>query len=309
MSYQPVLHGALPQIRPLCRPAAASGRRARRCRRSPAGRRRARRASRRSACCRPAACSGSRACAKTWLKPPPETIQPTSACVRERLAVAPAGRRCRPSACCVCRRVGAQVRAADAGHERVGRRPLDRRVRDRSCRPCRPACFVSLAGAAVAGRAEHGDAVGRGRLERVAQVQQRLRAAERVLGRAEALRDDVRRGGGRRRTARRSSSAGSPARRASRPSACGRAGCSPPARSRAPSRRRARPRAPTRSCPPGRCRCSWTAAPWSPASPAGDSSLNVGMPGVQVTPSSPHIGGSPNAWSKTCRSWAIVSLP
>ena len=39
------------------------------------------------------------------------------------------------------------------------------------------------------------------------------------------------------------------------------------------------------------------------------SSLNFGMPDVHVTPSSPHIGCSPNAWLKTCRSWAIVSLP
>ena len=36
---------------------------------------------------------------------------------------------------------------------------------------------------------------------------------------------------------------------------------------------------------------------------------NEGMPGAQVTPSSPHIAGSPNAWLYTCRSCAIVSLP
>ena len=32
------------------------------------------------------------------------------------------------------------------------------------------------------------------------------------------------------------------------------------------------------------------AAPWSPASPSEWQSVNVGMPGVQVTPSSPHMG-------------------
>src|SRR4051794_5073423 len=36
---------------------------------------------------------------------------------------------------------------------------------------------------------------------------------------------------------------------------------------------------------------------------------NVGMPGAHVTPSSPHIAGRPNAWSYTCRSCAMVSLP
>src|SRR3954452_22424174 len=43
--------------------------------------------------------------------------------------------------------------------------------------------------------------------------------------------------------------------------------------------------------------------------PCSDSWLNFGMPGEHVTPSSPHIGVSPNAWLNTCRSWAIVSLP
>jgi len=43
--------------------------------------------------------------------------------------------------------------------------------------------------------------------------------------------------------------------------------------------------------------------------PCSVSSLNFGMPGAQVTPSSPHIDASPNAWLNTCRSWAIVSLP
>jgi hypothetical protein len=38
-------------------------------------------------------------------------------------------------------------------------------------------------------------------------------------------------------------------------------------------------------------------------------SLKVGMPAAQATPSSPHIGCRPKAWSKTCRSWAMVSLP
>src|SRR3954453_16259369 len=37
--------------------------------------------------------------------------------------------------------------------------------------------------------------------------------------------------------------------------------------------------------------------------------LKVGIPGAQLTPSSPHIPGSPKAWLYTCRSWAIVSLP
>src|SRR5947208_2547573 len=43
--------------------------------------------------------------------------------------------------------------------------------------------------------------------------------------------------------------------------------------------------------------------------PCSVSSLNFGMPGAHVTPSSPHICASPNAWLNTCRSWAIVSLP
>src|SRR5207248_1147174 len=39
------------------------------------------------------------------------------------------------------------------------------------------------------------------------------------------------------------------------------------------------------------------------------STLNVGMPAAQVTPSSPHIDCRPNAVLNTCRSCAMVSLP
>ena len=39
------------------------------------------------------------------------------------------------------------------------------------------------------------------------------------------------------------------------------------------------------------------------------STLKVGMPVAQVTPSSPHIDGRPNAVLNTCRSCAMVSLP
>src|SRR5690349_18556846 len=39
------------------------------------------------------------------------------------------------------------------------------------------------------------------------------------------------------------------------------------------------------------------------------SCLNHGIPGVQVTPSSPHNGAIPNAVSNTCKSCAIVSDP
>src|ERR1700747_1462300 len=37
--------------------------------------------------------------------------------------------------------------------------------------------------------------------------------------------------------------------------------------------------------------------------------VNVGMPGVQVTPASPQRWGRPNAVLKTLRSFAMVALP
>src|SRR5256886_11407284 len=49
----------------------------------------------------------------------------------------------------------------------------------------------TVRGAAVTGRGKNSDAVRGGILERVAQVLERLKGAERVFGRTEALRDDV----------------------------------------------------------------------------------------------------------------------
>src|SRR5438876_358875 len=72
-------------------------------------------------------------------------------------------------------------------------RPLDRRKRDqaKTLAGWTNGRLAEVGGAAVSGRAEHGDAVGRRVLERVAQVLQRLEAPERILGRGEALRDHV----------------------------------------------------------------------------------------------------------------------
>ena len=76
-----------------------------------------------------------------------------------------------------------------------------------------------------------------------------------------------------------------------------------------------RPRA---TCPPGRCPCSWPAAPSWPASPAACSSLNVGMPGAQSrpprrtsaaarTPGRRRAGRAPSCRCRRSRRSAIVS--
>ena len=192
MSYQPVLHGRRRcRSGRCCRPAAASGRRARRCREL--------------AC---SAMSGHAALAagiavlpagsvvwksgrgNTWLKPPPESIQPISAC--------PAG-----SGSCVggstlstlasssCRGLVQRyvpptpvTSGSDAGHPTVGngigRAALAHR---------RLACVLAVPPSPDEASTVT-SLVGR-RLERVTQVLERLRAAERLLGRAEALRDHV----------------------------------------------------------------------------------------------------------------------
>ncbi len=86
-------------------------------------------------------------------------------------------------------RVGAQVGATHAGHEWVGGRPLNGRERERGWVFHRGERAVRRT--AIAGTPEHGDASGRCRDERMPQVEQGLRAGERLLGRREALRDHV----------------------------------------------------------------------------------------------------------------------
>ena len=117
----------------------------------------------------------------------------------------PADRCCRRP----CRsRVGAQVRAADAGHQRVGGRPADGRVGDRRRVLHRRLGVVGPA--AVSGAGQEVTPL-RGRDERVPKVQERLLPPKPSSAVPKSARSPSP-GGCRRGTARHSSSAGSPAR-------------------------------------------------------------------------------------------------
>ena len=86
--------------------------------------------------------------------------------------------------------IGTEIGPSASGHERVRRGPLDGRKRNqRSSLAHR--LFRAVGGAAVSGRPEHRDAVRRRGLEGIAQVLERLRAAEGLLGGGEALRDHL----------------------------------------------------------------------------------------------------------------------
>src|SRR5262249_16951034 len=76
--------------------------------------------------------------------------------------------------------VRAKVGAAGARDGGIRRGPLDRREGDQA-ETLADGRLAKVCGTAIPGRAEHGDAVRRRILERVAQVLERLEAPERVL--------------------------------------------------------------------------------------------------------------------------------